>query len=95
MPFARKAVSYLAHYFAVALHNLSLSYNQEVVIIQGDFARADAFFDRCLREELSQFCYYPNHTPFQLIYEQRDLKLASMQGGAQVLQKKYFAMKEE
>ena len=75
----------------MALHNLSLAYNQEVVVIQGDYAYADALFDRCLREELTQFRYYPSQEPFSIIYDPREISLLALRGGAQVLKKKYFA----
>ena len=80
----------LAHYLAVALHNLSLCYNQEVVVIQGDFAFADALFDSALKEELAQFRYYPQE-PFRIDYDRRDISLLSLRGGAEVIKKKYFA----
>ena len=87
---AQNAVRKLAHYFAVALHNLSLCYNQEVVVIQGDFAFADELFDRTLKEELAQFRYYPQE-PFAVDYDRRDISLLSLRGGAEVIKKKYFA----
>ena len=80
----------LAHYLAVALHNLSLCYNQEVVVIQGDFAWADERFDSALKEELSQFRYYPQEL-FRIDYDRRDISLLSLRGGAGVIKKKYFA----
>jgi len=88
---AQAVVRELAHCFAVALHNLSLAYNQEVVVIQGDFAHADALFDKSLREELAQFRYYPAQEPFAVIYDKREISLLSLRGGAQVLKKKYFS----
>ena len=87
---AQAVVRYLAHVFAIALHNLSLCYNQEVVVIQGDFAWADALFDRTLREELAQFRYYPQE-PFAIRYDRRSISLLALRGGAEVLKKKYFA----
>jgi len=88
---AQKTVRYLAHCFAVALHNLSLAYNQECVIFQGDFAWAGETFDRCLREELRQFRYYPNGDLFTIAYDRRDLSLLAARGGAELIKKKYFA----
>ncbi|MBP3655789.1 MAG: ROK family transcriptional regulator [Clostridia bacterium] len=87
-------VRYLTHCFAVALHNLSLAYNQEAVVIQGDYASADALFDRCLREELTQFRYYPEQEPFAIIYDKRDIAMLSLRGGAHVIKTKYFAALE-
>lgn len=88
---AQGVVRYLAHCFAVMLHNLSLAYNQEVAVIQGDFAWADALFDQALRSELREFRYYPAGEPFDIVYDRRDIALLSLRGGAEVLKKKYFA----
>lgn len=88
---AREVVRYLAHCFAVALHNLSLTYNQDTVIFQGDFALADETFDRRLREELNEFHYYPRREPFAILYDQRDLTLLAARGGSESLRKMYFS----
>ena len=88
---AKKVSAYLAHCFAVALQNLSLSYNQELVVFQGDFAWADAYFDACLKEELSQFRYYPRGALFTIAYDRRELSLLAAQGGAGKLSEKYFS----
>ncbi|MDD6141980.1 MAG: ROK family transcriptional regulator [bacterium] len=88
---AQKTVRYLAHCFAVALHNLSLAYNQEAVIFQGDFAWADEVFDKALKSELSEFRYYPQGKLFDIGYDRRDLPLLAARGGAELLKKQYFA----
>lgn len=89
-PRARRITEYLAHCFAVALQNLSLAYNQETVVFQGDFAWADAHFDACLKEELRQFRYYPRGGLFEIVYDKRALTRLAAQGGAGELIKKYF-----
>lgn len=88
---ARQVSTYLAHCFAVALQNLSLSYNQELVVFQGDFAWADACFDACLKEELGQFRYYPRGALFEIAYDKRELSYLAAQGGAGKLIEKYFS----
>ena len=88
---ARKVTAYLAHCFAIALQNLSLAYNQETVVFQGDFAWADEHFDRCLKEELAQFRYYPQGKIFDIRYDRRQLELLAAKGGAGKLIEKYFA----
>ena len=88
---ARKAGAYLAHCFAVALQNLSLSYNQELVVFQGDLAWADGHFDACLKEELNQFRYYPRGGLFEIAYDRRALSHLAAQGGAGKLIEKYFS----
>lgn len=88
---AQRVTCYLAHCFAIALHNLSLAYNQEAVVFQGDFAWADDHFDRCLKKELSEFRYYPTSVPFSIYYDKRDLALLAARGGAEQLKKLYFS----
>lgn len=88
---AQNMVRYLAGCFAVALHNLSLCYNQEIVVFQGDFALADSVFDQTLRQELCAFRYYPDGDPFTIVYDRRDLALLAALGGAEPLRKRYFS----
>ena len=87
---ARRIVRRLAHWFAVALHNLSLAYNQEAVIFQGDYAWADATFDACLKEELRQFRYYPDGEPFDIRYDRRELSLLAARGSVEPMREQYF-----
>lgn len=87
---ARETAEYLAHCFAVALHNLSLAYNQEAVVFQGDFAWADPAFDRRLREELQEFCYYPRGECFSIAYDRRSLPELAARGAAEQLRRRYF-----
>ncbi len=95
-PLAQKATAYLAHCFAIALQNLSLAYNQEMVVFQGDFAWADKHFDDCLKTELAQFRYYPRDRLFPIVYDRRELTYLAAQGGTGKLIEKYFsALAEE
>ena len=88
---ARKTVEHLARYYASALHNLSLCYNQEVVVFQGDMAWADPYFDQCLKRELNQFHYYPKGEWLTTRYDRRELSTLAARGDAALLRKKYFA----
>lgn len=88
---ARQVVQHLAHCFAAALHNLSLAYDQDAVVFQGDFAWADESFDRCMKEELRQFRYYPEGQLFTIDYDRRDLSALAAQGGAELIKRQYFA----
>ena len=87
---AQNIAAYLAHCFAVALQNMSLAYNQEMVIFQGDFAWADETFDRCLKDELREFRYYPDGKLFDISYDRRNLEELAAQGSAGELMKGYF-----
>ena len=88
---ARKMVAYLAHCFANVLHNLALTYNQDMVIFQGDFAYADRHFDECLRKELCQFRYFPDETCFAIEYDRRELAKLAARGDSALLQRMYFS----
>ena len=90
-PAARKVVKYLAHCFAAALHNLSLAYNQELVVFQGDFAWADDYFDSCLKQELEEFRYYPSGECFATVYDKRELPTLAARGGSSQLRKRFFS----
>ncbi|MCL2842118.1 MAG: ROK family transcriptional regulator [Oscillospiraceae bacterium] len=87
---ARKVVAHLASRFAVALHNLALVYNPDVVIFQGDFALADSYFDDCLKRDLAQFRYFPEEGVFEMHYDKRDLSWLAARGNAAMLRKHYF-----
>lgn len=82
--------TYLAHYYAMILHNLSLTYNQDIVVFQGDLAWADDVFDRALRRELSEFAYYPEDRTITIEYDRRDLPLLAARGDADCLKNFYF-----
>lgn len=89
-PRAQAVSKRLAHCFAVALQNLSLAYNQELVVFQGDYAWADELFDECLKEELRQFRYYPQGELFAIAYDRRELTQLAVQGATGKLIEKYF-----
>ena len=89
---AQRVSCYLARCFAIALHNLSLAYNQEAVVFQGDFAWADDTFDRYLKKELREFRYYPTSVPFSIYYDKRDLALLAARGGAEYLKSITFLL---
>jgi len=88
---ARKVVRYLAHCFATVLHNLSLTYNQDAVVFQGDFALADVFFDECLKKKLAEFRYFPDGKFFSIDYDRRELSQLAARGDAALMQRMYFS----
>lgn len=86
----REMSLYLAHYFAVILHNISLAYNQEIVVFQGDFAWADHVFDEALKRELAEFVYYSKQHGFTIVYDRRDLMLMAARGETDKMKTEYF-----
>lgn len=88
--YARELVAYLAKHFATALRNISLAFNPDIVIFQGDYAHADRYFDETLKRYISSFQYYPATGAFKTIYDDRNLFDLDAQGGAYILKKLYF-----
>lgn len=72
-PLANELVTYLASCFAVVLRNVSLTFDPECVILQGDYANANSLFLETLRKHLHVFRYYPNKDPFRIVCEPRSL----------------------
>ena len=87
---ARKLVRCLAHYFALMLHNISLVYNPDVVVFQGNFAFADAYFDKCLRVELSTFRYNAQES-LRILYDRSPLEQQAARGAADMIRRIYFS----
>lgn len=81
-PYARARVRVLADRFADLLRNTALSFDPELVIVVGDYAAADAYFDACLKERLSGFRYFASGNPFALSYDQSPLPQLDADGGA-------------
>ena len=91
---AREIVRMTAHYFAVVLHNLSLAYNPNIVIFQGDYALADVYFDTCLKKELAEFRYASSEDLLEIIYDHRPLHRLAAKGEAAMVKQHYFSTKE-
>lgn len=87
---ARRIVRHLAHCFAIMLHNISLVYNPDVIIFQGNFAFSDAYFDRCLRDELASFRYSPDE-PVQIRYDRTPLFRQAAKGGVYLVRRYFFS----
>lgn len=70
----RRLSEYTARLFASALRNLTLLFNPEQVILQGDYAHVDDHFRRVLFDELKIFRYYGDgECPFELMTDERSI----------------------
>lgn len=87
---ARLLTEYLAGNFTQALRNISLVFDPDLVVFQGDYACADAAFDQYLRRNLSSFRYFPNDAPFDLRYDRRPLDELDAQGSYIALCEQFF-----
>ncbi len=90
-PLARRLVAYMAGQFAIALRNISLVFDPEVVVFQGDYAHADAYFEEVLRQHIGDFQYFPENGPFALRFDRRELTQMDTQGSLIALSSRYFS----
>ncbi len=87
---ARILVSYLAKHAAAAIRNITLVFDPDLVVFQGNFAQADEWFDRHFREALLAFQYYPPGGAFEVRYDRRPLTELNDQGAANSLTDMFF-----
>ncbi len=89
-PLARALVGDMASCFAIALRNISLVFDPEIVIFQGDYAHADRFFEEKLCRLIGDFQYFPENGPFQLRFDRRNLADMDTAGSLIALSGLYF-----
>ena len=70
-PLGRELSAYVGRFFALALHNLTLTFNPDRVLLQGDYAEADDCFMETVLEELGRFRYRMWAEPFALEMDRR------------------------
>ena len=63
----------MARIVSIALRNITVVFDPELVIFQGDFAYADDHFNRRLIDYMNEFQYYSTSEPFAVRYDRRDL----------------------
>ena len=90
-PYARNHVTYLADCFSTLLRNISLVFNPESVVFVGDYAIADDWFKRHMREKFHQFHYLASSTPMEVRYDTRMLPELDARGGAIALLDHFFS----
>lgn len=93
-PLSNHLVRCIAKHFGLALRNISLVFDPDLVVFQGDFAYADSLFDSQLRQELSSFRYYSDGTPFDIKYDRRSLLDLDAEGSYIALAELFFACPE-
>ena len=83
--YARELTTQLARYFAMALRNVSLVFDPELVVLQGEYAAADGAFCAQLQRALSDFRYYPEGGPFELQLDRRPIAELDVRGARVLL----------
>ena len=90
-PIGRELDAYLASCFAIAISNISVVFDPEYIIFQGDYAFADKYFDEMLKNKLFEFKYFPENNALNIRYDRRDLKEMDALGSYVALSHKFFS----
>jgi len=85
---------YLGERFAVALRNVSLVFDPDVVVFQGDYAHGDEVFRQTLLAHVADFRYFPARGPFELRFDRRELTEMDTKGAIIALTRRYFGREE-
>lgn len=88
---AAAIVDRLARYFAMALRNVTLLFNPDLVVLQGDYANADLRFQEALARELRTFNYYEASNPFLLRTDPRSIRELATLGACTLLIDRLFS----
>ena len=68
-----------AGYFAIALRNIILTADPEIIVIQGRYSAGGEYFRRKIEEKLYNPAYFPNTSDWSFLYDEKDIwKLAEI-----------------
>ena len=88
--FAGEITAYLAKNFAFLVRNISLVFDPDIIVFEGDYAQADDYFKEMFKNNLAQFKYYPEGGAFAVEYDRRPLEELDMEGAFAYLQRRFF-----
>lgn len=88
--YAREIVEYLARIFAYLIRNISLVFDPNVIVFQGDYSHCDEYFKEIFMKDLSQFKYFPTKNPPKVEYNTKPLEELDLLGAQNFLQRKFF-----
>ena len=74
----------------MAVRNITLAFDPDVVVFQGDYADADDYFLQRFQSYLQEFQYYPPGGPFRLQLDPRPLESLSLEGAYLLLMDRLF-----
>ena len=70
---AMEMVRYVAKYFSMALKNIIINIDPELIIIQGIYASAGVYFHQQLIKNLGTFKYMPRENSVEITYDNREI----------------------
>lgn len=70
---ALEIVEYIAKYFSMAIKNIIINIDPEIIIIQGTYAAAGSYFHKLLLKNLKCFKYMPKNDCVDIRYDNREV----------------------
>ena len=70
---AMETVKYIAKYFSMAIKNIIINIDPEIIIIQGTYASAGVYFHKQLLKNLGTFKYMPRENSVEITYDNREI----------------------
>ena len=92
--FAKEIVRETAWIFSAVIQNIVVSFDPEVIILQGNFSRAGRWFDLCLKEGLSCFPRNMLSSTLEIKYDMRPVISLQMRGATKFMIRKFFQSEE-
>lgn len=87
---AKECVAYLADCFALALRNILLVFDPELVAFVGDYAYAGTYFNQRMRDKLKEFKYCTDDILSDILYEKKSMIELDNSGAAIAVADYYF-----
>ena len=87
---AKECVTYLADCFALALRNILLVFDPELVAFVGDYAHAGTYFNQRMKDKLKEFKYCTNDALSDILYEKKSMIELDNMGAAVAVADYYF-----
>ena len=87
---AKGCVTYLADCFALALRNILLVFDPELVAFVGDYAHAGSYFNQRMKDKLKEFKYCADDALSDILYEKKSMVELDNSGAAIAVADYYF-----
>lgn len=87
---AKECVTYLADCFALALRNILLVFDPELVAFIGDYAYAGTYFNQRMKDKLKEFKYCTDDALSDILYEKKSMIELDNSGAAIAVADYYF-----
>ncbi|MBQ8940256.1 MAG: ROK family transcriptional regulator [Firmicutes bacterium] len=88
---AMDTVRYVAKFFSMALKNIIINIDPELIIIQGIYSSAGTYFHKQVLKNLGSFKYMPRENPVEITYDSREVWHLAVTGISMCLVDRFMA----